>query len=191
MWRVVARIGRAHGIRGEVSIEVRTDVPGQRFVPGAVLTLVPPENGSAESPWTSLTIRSVREHSGTTLLAFQEVRDRSAAGQLRHHLLEAEVDDGPGEDDAWYGHELAGLRAVSPSGQDLGTVLSLEVGPAQDRLLIRRPDGQQRLVPFVRQLVPSVDVAAGQVVIDAPPGLLDEAIGEAIGDAIDSGLDQG
>lgn len=173
MRRVVARIGRAHGIRGEVSIEVRTDVPDERFVTGAVLRLVPAENPSPAGDLMTLTIQRVRDHNGTLLLTFDEVPDRSLADLLRDRFLDAEVGDDD-EDDAWYDDQLAGLQAISPSGEILGTVVALEVGAAQDRLVIRRPDGEQRPVPFVRQLVPVVDPAGGRIVIDAPQGLLDD-----------------
>ncbi len=188
---VVARIGRAHGIRGEVTVEVRTDVPDRRFVPGAVLDVVAdarPGPGSAGRPGadgpppgpalpSSLTLATVRDHNGTLLLTFEEVRDRSAAEALRGRLLEAEVPDDPAEDDeddAWFDHQLVGLRVVDPSGTHLGEVVAVEHPPAQDLLVVRRPDGARRRVPFVTALVPAVDVPAGTVVVDAPPGLLDD-----------------
>ncbi|MFI7587762.1 ribosome maturation factor RimM [Spongisporangium articulatum] len=163
---VVARIGRAHGIRGEVSIEVRTDSPGDRFVAGAVLY---PVDGRPP-----LTVRTVRDHNGTVLLTFAEIGDRTAAEGLRDVVLEADVPDSTGEDDAWYPHELVGLAVVAPDGEPLGEVVGLQNGGAQDLLVVRRPDGERRLVPFVTTLVPEVDVAGGRVVVDAPPGLLED-----------------
>jgi 16S rRNA processing protein RimM len=84
------------------------------------------------------------------------------------------VPDDPGEDDAWYDHQLVGLRVLDPAGAELGEVVAVEHPPAQDLLVVRRPDGARRFVPFVAALVPAVDVAAGHVVVDAPPGLLDD-----------------
>ncbi len=178
--RVVARIGRAHGVHGEVSVEVRTDAPGERFVADAVLALVLPDRAAAGPD--HLTVRRVRDHNGTLLLTFDGVADRDAAEQLRDALLEADVKDDP-EDDAWYDEQLIGLQATSPAGEILGSVVAMEVGSAQDRLVIRRPDGQDRLVPFVHQLVPVVDPAGGRVVIDAPPGLLDDGLDDGLDDA--------
>jgi 16S rRNA processing protein RimM len=168
---VVARIGRAHGIRGEVTVEVRTDAPGERFVPGASLHLTGPHGLAGVD---SVTLASVRDHNGTLLLGFEEVGDRTAAETLRGALLEADVPAETGDPDAWYDHQLVGLRVLDPDGARLGDVVAVEHPPAQDLLVVRRPDGEQRLVPFVAALVPRVDVARGVVVVDAPPGLLDD-----------------
>ncbi len=179
---VVARIGRAHGVKGEVTVEVRTDVPERRFVPGAALHTVPPTRPRAARPATgggrpappaTLTVVSVRDHNGTLLLRFAEAEDRGQAEALRDVLLEVDVAAEPAEDDAWYDHELVGLRAEAPDATLLGEVVAVQHA-AQDLLVVRRPDGAHRLVPFVAALVPTVDVAAGRLVVDAPPGLLDD-----------------
>jgi 16S rRNA processing protein RimM len=184
---VVARVGRAHGIRGEVTVEVRTDVPGERFVPGARLHLAAGDDHANRSGHEhprpphagTLTLASVRDHNGTLLVSFAEVTGRDAAEALRGALLEADVPDESDEDDAWYDHQLVGLRAVDPDGGALGEVVGVEHPPAQDLLVVRRPDGEQRLVPFVAALVPTVDISAGVVVVDAPPGLLDDLAEDA------------
>ncbi len=167
---VVARVGRAHGIRGEVTVEVRTDAPEERFVPGVRLHVT----GGGAGVGDVLTVASVRDHNGTLLLTFDGVADRSAAERLRNAVLEADVPDDTGEADAWYDHQLVGLRVLDPAGAELGEVVAVEHPPAQDLLVVRRPDGARRFVPFVAALVPAVDVAAGHVVVDAPPGLLDD-----------------
>ncbi len=168
---VVARVGRAHGIRGEVTVEVRTDVPGERFVPGVQLH-VTGEHGLAGVD--ELTLATVRDHNGTLLLTFDEVLDRTAAEALRGAVLEADVPDEVDEPDAWYDHQLVGLRVLDPAGAALGEVVAVEHPPAQDLLVVRRPDGERRLVPFVTAMVPTVDVPGGTLVVDAPPGLLDD-----------------
>jgi len=174
MDRVVARIGRAHGLRGEVTVEVRTDAPGLRFVDGARFTTDPPERGP-------LTLRSAHEHSGALLLAFDGVDDRSAAEGLRGTMLlvDAAASDEP---DAWYDDELVGLRAERADGSVLGEVVGLQTGGAQDLLEVR-PSGAARgatvLVPFVTALVPVVDVPGGRVVLDPPGGLFDAAPDDA------------
>jgi 16S rRNA processing protein RimM len=165
---VVARIGRAHGIRGEVSVELRTDSPRERFTDGAVLHVGAGVIGAPET----LTVERVRDHNGTLLLTFAEAADRTAADALRNLLLEADVPDDE-DDDAWYEEQLVGLRALDPAGRELGEVTALDVDAPQHRLTVRTPDGVLRLVPFVHEIVPVVDPAAGHVVIDAPPGLLD------------------
>ena len=170
----VARVGRAHGIRGEVTIELRTDVPEQRFTPGARLFTTPPARVVGEVP-AELTLSSVRDHNGVLLLGFDGFEDRNSADTLRGVLLEAEVDPDEEEPDAWYDHQLVGLAAVDPAGAPLGEVVAVEHPGAQDRLVIRRPDGVNRMVPFVTAIVPTVDVRGGRVVIDAPAGLIEDA----------------
>jgi 16S rRNA processing protein RimM len=171
---IVARIGRAHGVRGEVTVEVRTDSPEQRLAPGVVLHV--PDGGrrrelAAAGRPTSFTVTGHRDHNGILLLRFAEVGDRSAAEALRDTLLEADVPE-EDDDDAWYEHELLGLAVVDPGGARLGEVTGLQHNPAQDLLVVRTPLGE-RLVPFVTAIVPVVDVAAGHVVVDPPGGLLD------------------
>jgi 16S rRNA processing protein RimM len=170
---VVARIGRPQGLRGEVSVEVRTDDPGRRFVVGAELRTDPRAAGP-------LTLASVREQSGRTILRFEGCEDRAQAEQLRGVLLLVETAedadpaaDADGEADEWYDHELVGLAAVDIQGAPLGTLVRLEHLPAQDLLVVRTEEGAEVLVPFVSALVPQVDVAAGRVVIDPPGGLFD------------------
>jgi len=174
---IVARIGRAHGLRGEVSVEVRTDVPAARFVDGAVLQV---EDGPrrrallATGGPTELTVTRARDNNGTLLLTFAEVSDRNAAESLRDVMLEADVAEESDEPDAWYDHELVGLTVTDPDGEKLGEVVEVQHPGAQDLLVVRTLRGQDRLVPFVQAIVPKVDLAAGRIVVDAPPGLLED-----------------
>jgi 16S rRNA processing protein RimM len=172
MLLVVARVGRAHGVKGEVSVDVRTDEPEVRLAVGSVLTTDPESRGP-------LTISSGREHSGRLLLTFEGVRDRTAAEELRGTLLLVDVDPTalPPEDDTWYDHQLVGLRVVDTAGTAVGVVGQVLHLPAQDVLAVVRPDSTEVLVPFVTQIVPEVDPEAGVVVVDPPPGLLDEDSG--------------
>ncbi|MBI9115564.1 ribosome maturation factor RimM [Sanguibacter suaedae] len=161
---VVARIGRAHGLRGEVGLEVRTDDPETRFAPGATLRTRPEERGP-------LTVSRVRVQNGRWVVAFEEIEDRTGAEAARG--LELVVDaDASDEDDAWYPHELEGLRAELEDGTTVGEVIGLEHLPAHDVLVVRETDGTRTLVPFVRAIVPVVDVPGGRVVLDPPGGLL-------------------
>jgi len=163
---VVARIGRPHGVRGEVTVEVRTDDPDTRFVPGAVLR-TDPDRGP-------LTIAGARWHNGTLLLTFVEQSDRTAVEALRDIRLVVDLEDeADPEDDAWYPHQLQGLAAVTMTGDRLGTVADLLTGSAQDILVVTTPDGREVLVPFVRAIVPTVDVKRGKVVLNPPGGLFD------------------
>jgi 16S rRNA processing protein RimM len=122
-----------------------------------------------------LTVEAVREHQGRLIVAFDGVYDRDLAEELRGVLLWV---DGaglpaPADPDEFHDHQLVGLAAVTPSGQPLGEVASIDHAPASDLLVLRRTEGGTALVPFVKAIVPEVDLAGGRVVIDAPEGLLD------------------
>ncbi|MCA5893253.1 ribosome maturation factor RimM [Isoptericola sp. NEAU-Y5] len=180
MQLVVARIGRAHGLRGEVGLDLRTDVPEERLVTGAVLRTEPPSAGP-------LTITGTRVHQGRWLVTFAEASDRSAAEALRGTELVTDVDVSD-EEDAWYPHELAGLRAELEDGTVVGEVVGLDHLPAHDALVVREPlaSGAVRtLVPFVRAIVPVVDVAGGRVVLTPPGGLLARDADSAVVDRAD------
>ena len=155
----VGRIGRAHGILGEATIEVRTDEPERRFAVGAeVLT----ETGK-------LIVSSARVHNGILLLGFKGYSDRNAIEKLRNTLLYAEVDiNEPGlDEDDYHIQQLIGLRAELEDGTEFGVVSDVLNLPAQDCLAIKTKNGEV-LIPFVRQLVPVVDLAAKRVVVIPP-----------------------
>jgi 16S rRNA processing protein RimM len=164
---VLARIGRPHGIRGEVSVEVRTDDPDRRLAPGTTLRTEPASVGP-------LTIADGWVHSGRLILRFEGYDGRGAAEGLRNVLLVADVDpaERPEDPDEYYDHQLVGLAAYDVSGAALGEVTGLVHGGAQDLLAVRTPDGRDTLVPFVKALVPEVDVAGGRVVVADRPGLV-------------------
>jgi 16S rRNA processing protein RimM len=166
-------VGRAHGVRGEVSVDVRTDVPDERFAPGAVLRAS--GTGAAARHERSLTVQRVRWHHGRLLVQFDGVADRNEAETLRGLRLQVEVEDedAPDDPDEYFDHQLLGLRVVSIDGSEVGEISSVRHGPGQDMLAVTTAGGAEVLIPFVVQIVPEVDVAAGRVVVDPPPGLLD------------------
>ena len=161
MQLTAAIVGPAHGLRGEFILAVRSDDP-EVLAPGASLEIA--GRGAA------LTVRSVRVHKDRVLASFEECASREDAEALRGARLLVEEHE---EEDAWYPHQLKGLAARTPGGEDLGTVTGLTPGAAQDLLLVKTPAGTV-MVPFVTQLVPTVDVEGGVVIIDAPPGLFDD-----------------
>lgn len=171
----VGRIGRAHGIRGEVVVDVRTDTPDERFVVGVPLATEPPEAGP-------LTVEAGRWHSGRLLVRFAGVHDRTAAELLRGVRLLAEIgaEETPEDPEEFFDHQLEGLRVVTVDGTVVGVVAEVVHAPGQDLLAVRRAAGQSAevLVPFVTEIVPEIDLAAGQIVIDPPRGLLDLAEAE-------------
>ncbi len=183
----VGQIVRAHGIRGEVIVAVRTDEPDVRFAPGSVLGAEPPDRGP-------LTVAAARWHSGRLIVAFAGIGDRTAAEGLRGTLLILDSAQIPPvtDPDEFYDHELIGLGVVTAAGERVGVVADV-LHHGQDLLVIRRdgapgalgraairgpagpagPSAGEALVPFVGAIVTDVDVAAGRLVIDPPPGLLD------------------
>jgi 16S rRNA processing protein RimM len=174
MLLVVGRILRPHGVRGEVGVEVRTDEPAERFIPGSVLVTDPGGRPAPDVP-AKLTIESVRPHQGRLLIVFDGVYDRDLAERLRGVLLcvdSSEVTQ-PDDPDEFHDHQLVGLAAVTSAGEPLGDVVRVDHAPASDLLVLRRPDGREALVPFVKAIVPEVDLAAGRVVLTPPEGLFD------------------
>jgi 16S rRNA processing protein RimM len=162
---LVGRVGRAHGLRGEVTVMPTTDSPEQRFAPGSLL-----RSGTG----ADLVVRSSRWQSGTLLLGFEGAADRSAAEELRGVELWSQADDlTEVADDEYHDTSLIGLAVVDDSGKPRGTVTRVLHLPAQDVLAVATPAGE-RLVPFVADLVPEVDVAAGRVVVRPIPGLLED-----------------
>ncbi|MER0244399.1 ribosome maturation factor RimM [Streptomyces sp. HSW2009] len=173
MQLVVARVGRAHGIKGEVTVEVRTDEPELRLAPGAVLATEPASAGP-------LTIETGRVHSGRLLLRFAGVSDRTGAEALRNVLLIAEVDpeEVPDDPEEFYDHQLIDLDVVTVDGTPVGRIAEISHLPYQDLFIVRRPDGSEVMVPFVSEIVPEIDLTEQRAVIDPPPGLLDEGQAE-------------
>lgn len=169
---LVGRIGKPHGLRGDVTVDVRTDEPERRFAPGSVLRVEAPRG--SHTPLRTLTVASTKWHQSVLLVRFEEIPDRSAAEAARGILLRADIpaDASPDDPDEYYDHQLVGLAAYDVDGTALGEVSALVHGGAQDLLTIRTPGGREALVPFVRALVPEVDVAGGRVVIADRPGLV-------------------
>ena len=159
----IAVVGAARGLRGEVRLIMRTDAPQSRLAVGTVVRTEP----AAAGP---LRVAALRNDNGTWFARFDEVVDRDAAEALAGVALVGPPQEP--DEDAWYAHELTGLVAVLRDGTEVGTVEGLELRPAQDLIVLRERTGEQTLVPFVRAIVPEVDVAAGRIVLDPPGGLL-------------------
>jgi len=173
---VVGRIGKPHGIRGELSVEPRTDEPDRRFAPGTVLATETPRGASPHGPGRpeSLTVETVRWHQQRLLVRFEEIPDRTAAEAARGLVLAVDVptDESPEDPEEFYDHQLVGLRVETTEGARVGEVASIQHGAGQDLMVVSTPDGGDVLVPFVTALVPDVDVAGGRIVVADRPGLL-------------------
>jgi 16S rRNA processing protein RimM len=168
MQLVVGRIGRPHGVHGEVVVDVRTDSPESRYAVGSVFETDPATAGP-------LTVETLRPHQGRFLVTFEGYADRDMADQLRGVLLcvdSATVSE-PEDPEEFNDHQLVGLQVELASGEHLGEVVRIEHAPASDLLIVRLTDGRTGMVPFVRAIVPEVDVAGGKVVLTPPDGLFD------------------
>lgn len=157
---LVGRIGRAHGILGEATIEVRTDEPDRRFAIGSIVQT---------DTLGDLKIISGRVHNGILLLGFDGVTDRNGIEKLRNILLYADVDinEVSQSEDEYHVLQLIGCQAVLESGDIFGEVTDVINLPGQDLLAISTPQGE-RLIPFVNQLVPTVDITNKKIVVIPP-----------------------
>jgi 16S rRNA processing protein RimM len=164
---VVGRIGPARGVRGEVFVEPWTDAPDERFATGAVLRTDPDTAGP-------LTVETSSSAGGKLVVHFAGVADRPSAEALRgtRLLIAAASRPSLADPDEFYDTDLIGLAARTVDGVELGPVRDI-VHAAGASYLVLGADGRDRLVPFVRAIVPTVDLDAGRVVIDPPDGLLE------------------
>jgi 16S rRNA processing protein RimM len=162
----VGRIGRPHGIRGDVVVGVRTDEPELRFARGSRLDTDPADVGP-------LTVAAIKWHSGELLVRFEGIGDRDAAAELRGTWLT--VDSAtiapPADPDEFRDADLVGLSVRTLDGTPVGTVDDV-LHSGQDVLVIKSPDGRDIMIPFVKPLVPEVDVPGGYLAINPPEGLL-------------------
>ena len=172
----VGRLLKAHGLKGAIKLELYTDSPNERFVPGAVFELQVPE----ESPWVgkTVTVTELRWYNQSAVLFLDGVVDRSGAESLIKAILliDAETEKLPDEPDAWYDHQLVGLKAMR-DGIEVGEVVRVEHFPAQDLLIIKTGESEVML-PFVKAIVPAVDIKSGTVLVTPPTGLFEEVLPE-------------
>jgi 16S rRNA processing protein RimM len=169
----VGRLTKAHGLKGAIKLELFTDDPEHRFVPGAEFSLQVPTG----SKWhgKTITLSELRWYNGHAVGFFEGVADRTEAETLVKAILWVDQDDSV-EEDAWYDHQLVGLTVVR-DGAEIGTVARVDHLPAQDLLAVRTSNGEV-LVPFVSAIVPEVDVKAGTVTVTPPLGLFEEVADE-------------
>lgn len=161
----VARIGKPHGIRGEVTVQVLTDAPEDRFAPGAVFEV--------EHPTVKkLTVEGARWNKEILLLAFEELLDRNTAETMRGAKLFIDTDEVEDDSEGWYEHELVDLEA-RVGDKVVGKVIALRTGNVQDLLVVESTEGDEIYVPFVESIVPEVNIAGGYIVVTPPAGLFD------------------
>lgn len=160
---VVGRVSRAHGLRGDVLVDVRTDEPERRFAPGTRLRT---EAGE-------LVVDAARQQGTRLLVSFAGVRGRDAAERLRglELMLDVPARERPADDEEYYDHQLRGLLVRDQNGRSIGTVVGVLHLPAQDTLVVDA-DGNEALVPFVSEIVTAVDIGAGTLTLAGRPGLL-------------------
>jgi len=168
---VVGRVAKAHGVTGELTVDVRTDDPQGRFQPGATLRGRPPRGG-AERDYV---IESMRTHGDRLLVRLVGVGDRDAADALRGTLFLVDSANLPpiGDPDEFYDHQLEGMSVRTVAGDGVGTVAEVLHTAAGELLSVKAPDGAEILVPFVSAIVTSVSLQDQTIEIDPPDGLLE------------------
>ncbi|PJJ63621.1 ribosome maturation factor RimM [Compostimonas suwonensis] len=168
----VGRLTKAHGLKGAIKLEMFTDDPERRFVPGAVFSLQVPDS----SPWhgKSIELVELRWYNGHPVGFFKDVPDRTAAEALAKAILwiEQDVDEAQTEEDAWYDYQLVGLTVLR-DGVGVGRVIRVDHLPAQDLLVVHTATGDV-MVPFVKAIVPAVDIDGGTLTVTPPVGLFEE-----------------
>ena len=168
----MGRLLKAHGLKGAIKLELYTDSPNERFVPGAVLKLQVPE----ASPWfgKTVTVKELRWYNQSPVIFLEGIEDREASEQLIRAILliDADAEVLPTEDDAWYDHQLVGLKVLR-DGSQIGTITRVDHLPAQDLLAVKTETGET-LVPFVKAIVTAVDIEAGTVTVNPPMGLFED-----------------
>ncbi len=175
----VGRLVKAHGLKGAIKLELYTDSPNERFAPGSVLELQVPET----SPWfgKTVTVNELRWYNQSPVIFLKDVDDRTAAESLIKAILLVDTDVSalPVEPDAWYDHQLVGLKVLR-DGKQVGEVIRVEHLPAQDLLAVETASGEV-LVPFVKAIVPEVDIKAGTLTVTPPGGLFETLEDDAPG----------
>ncbi|GGC60984.1 ribosome maturation factor RimM [Hoyosella rhizosphaerae] len=167
---VIGRVAKAHGVHGELVVEIRTDDPEARFAPGTTLRGQKGRNGVKEN----FVVEAAREHSGRLLVRLQGIDDRDAADRIRGTLFLVNSDDIPrSDDDEYYDHELEGLDVRLGDGTTLGKLREVLHTAAGELLAVKTPDGREVLIPFVMEMVPEIDLDAGFVTVTPPDGLLE------------------
>ena len=170
----VGRLLKAHGLKGAIKLELYTDDPALRFVPGSIYTLQVPD----DSPWIgkTVTLTELKWYNDHAVVFLDGVTDRDTAESLVKAILwvDEDTDSRPAEEDAWYDYQLVGLT-VRRNGVTVGTIARVDHFPAQDLLIIDTGDGEV-MVPFVKAIVTGVDIEAGTMDIDPPTGLFEDPI---------------
>lgn len=168
----VGRLTKAHGLKGAIKVELYTDAPEKRFVPGAVFSLQVPTS----SRWhgKTLELNELKWYNSHAVAFFKGVSDRTEAESLIKAILWIDQDlaEASEEEDAWFDHQLVGLRVIR-DGVEVGTVSQIDHFPAQDLLTVATASGDV-LVPFVKAIVTAVDVTAGTMTVTPPNGLFEE-----------------
>jgi 16S rRNA processing protein RimM len=164
---LVGRVARAHGLRGQVIVNLETDFPEERFYPGAELFI--DRDGALER----LTVTTVRFQRERPVIGLTGVDDMNAASRLAGSELRVPVDRlTPLPDGTFYHHDLVGCRVERPTGEQVGVVTGVEGTMEGSRLVVESPAGEM-LVPLADEICTTIDPAGKRIVIDPPEGLLE------------------
>jgi 16S rRNA processing protein RimM len=162
----VGKLRHAHGLHGEILMEVLTDFP-ERFLPGVILYL---DSGNDQ-----LHLIKCRPHREGLLMTFEGYITPEEISQFRNQIVYVKAADRPplaaGE---YYHHQLIGLHATTDAGASIGTVTEILETGASDVLVIRPEIGPEVLIPIVDTFIQNIDLTQRQITIHTIPGLLAE-----------------
>ena len=168
LWLIVGRVGKPHGVRGDVLVDVITDFP-ERLTDGVRFGI-----GDESGPGDFFVVHRVRDHKGRWLVSTQGVRDRETIESWRGKYMflpEQAVEDLP--EGYYYEHHLMGLECRSAAGEVFGRVTELNFGLGQSRLVVENA-GRESMVPYVSEIIREVDLEKGFIIVDPPAGLFDD-----------------
>jgi 16S rRNA processing protein RimM len=172
-YAIVGRVRNAHGVRGELVVELLTDAPDAIFASGRRLFAGTVDGDFARGA-PQLTVSSSRPFKGGLIVSLQEIRDRDAADlwRNRYFLVPTRELPPPAEDEVYH-HELVGMRVERASGELVGEVVGLYELPLGLTLEVAPPGRPTILIPYRPEFVTAVDVKARVMTIEPPEGLLE------------------
>lgn len=159
----VGRIGAPHGVRGEVRLWAFTEDPM------TVMGYGPLETEDASRTFTIEAMRPAKDHFVARLAGIDDRSKAEALTNARLFVRRARLPQ-PEDEDTFYHADLIGLAAMDPNGSPIGTVLAVHNFGAGDVIEIQPPQGPSVMLPFTKAVVPTVDLQAKRIVIDAPEG---------------------
>jgi 16S rRNA processing protein RimM len=162
----VGKLRHAHGVHGEMLMQVLTDFP-ERLIPGSYLYL--------DQDVKPLKLVKSRQHREGLLMTFERFTTPEEVGQFRNQIVYVRTEDRPPlKDGEYYHHQLIGLNVTTCEGESLGTVIEILETGASDVLVVRQVTGPDVLIPIVDAFIQQIDLAGGVITVQLIPGMRPE-----------------